>query len=565
MPSAHGLDVYLTHCSTPYAERHITPETAAFRNPFCIPAQRVIVRRRLPAYRAEIAHLTLHAGFNFAMGQANALHIGVMVGSKEGVTIWDEVLIGAEIKKIRAKGFLLWGPTMLPKAVEGPDDSRGLKDSGSARSGDILGNLNVAIMRGRASGKGFRKLWRVDRDKFKEVSKERRLWLRDTEFQRLQGAGGWALRFKFQVLGQESHSGPPARPTLGLAEEQKANPAVLSPDPAPRSASTGVESHVEERDGERKPSQAARTPLLSSPTTAPVLSGNFQAPGTPVQDLKPIIDRVVSTDREKLPSTWDAKESNSSDSTKVADTTQDPGRRLTSHDSQPDSNGSNQGFIAIGNVDVTVDGFMTAAIKPTSRVPAKLTDAAARAIEKLKRLSFQNIAQTSAIMISAPSAEPVLRTLPVQRQISGPAASDFVDLAQPTAKEVLTELRKEAVDLAGRARIPQNQPHLTKIVDHSTSDPTRAPEGTTQPLSFATSCDHIKAEPASVTHPIGELFPMLDVGALGKRKASVMDEGSEDEEELRDQIVEIELEKKMIGVRRKLRELGRKKRLVGEV
>lgn len=326
-----------------------------------------------------------------------------------------------------------------------------------------------------------------------------------------------------------------------------------------------MDTLVVDDGGERTPSQDAETPPLSFPTTASVPSCNFQAPATSVQEFKPIVDGVVSIDRQKLHTTWEAKESNSSEPTKVVDTIPNTGRRFASHDSQPDSNGSNQDFISIGNVDVTVDGLRTADTIPASRVPAELTDAAARAIEKLKRLNFQNIAQSSARTISAPSAEPVLRTLPVRRQIPGLAASDFVDLAQPTAKEVLTELRKEAADSAERAIIPQKQPYWTKVKNHSTTDLTRAPEGTIQPLSFATSCDHIKAEPASVTHPIGELLPMLDVDALGKRKASVMDEGSEDEEDLRDQIVEIELEKKMIGVRRKLRELRRKKRVVGEM
>ncbi|KAK1817338.1 hypothetical protein LTR12_008205 [Friedmanniomyces endolithicus] len=396
-------------------------------------------------------------------------------------------------------------------------------------------------MRGRASGKGFRKLWMVEREKFEKVSEERK---------RSPGCNGRALKFKFQVVGQDSDSGQPARPTLGLAEEQKANPAVSSPDPAPRSASSGVEPRIEECDGERKPSQVARSPPSNSIATAAVLSGNLRAPATPVQDFKPIIDRVVSTDREKLPSTWDVKDSKTSEHPKIANKVQRPGPGFTSHDSQPDSNGSNQDFISIGNVDVTVDGLRTADTIPASRVPTKLTDAAARAIEKLKRLSFQDIAQPSARMISAPCAEPVLCTLPLRSQSSGAATDEFVDIAPPTAKEVLTELRKEAVDLAGRARNPQNQPHLTKIVDHSTTASTQVHDGTTLRSSVATKSGNIKAEPESMMYT-------ADTSVLGKRKVSAIEEA---EEELRDQLAEIELREKKIAVRRKLRELGQQKR-----
>ncbi|KAK0253529.1 hypothetical protein LTS09_011388 [Friedmanniomyces endolithicus] len=548
MPSAHGLDVYLTHCSTPYAERHITPETAAFRNPFCIPAQRVIVRRRLPTHRFEIAHLTLHAGFSFAMSQANALHIRVMVGSKDGVAIWDQVLIGGEIEKIRVKGYLLWGPTVLPTVVEKPASGQQLGDRESAIPELVSHILNVAVMRGRASGKGFRKLWMVEREKFEKVSKERSVWLRDTEFQRSPGCNGRALKFKFQVVGQDSDSGQPARRTLGVADEEKANPAVSSSDPAPRSASSDVETRVEECDSERKPSQVAETPPLSSPTTAPVLSGSFQAPATPVHDLKWLIELFLPTYREKLPSTADAKDSKTLEHPKIANKV--TGRSLTGHDSNPDRKGSNQSSTAAGNADVAVDGLSTAGTTPASQVPAKLTDAAGRAIEKLKRLSFQDIAQSSARMISAPSAEPVLCTLPLRSESSGPAASDFVDLTPPTAKEVLTELRKEAADLAERAIIPQSQPHLTKIFYHSTTASTQVHDGTTLRSSVATKSGNIKAEPESMMYT-------ADTSVLGKRKVSAIEEA---EEELRDQLAEIELREKKIAVRRKLRELGQQKR-----
>ncbi|TKA45117.1 hypothetical protein B0A54_04213 [Friedmanniomyces endolithicus] len=406
-----------------------------------------------------------------------------MVGSKDGVAIWDQVLIGGEIEKIRVKGYLLWGPTVLPTVVEKPASGQQLGDRESAIPELVSHILNVAVMRGRASGKGFRKLWMVEREKFEKVSKERSVWLRDTEFQRSPGCNGRALKFKFQVVGQ-----------------------------------------------------------------APVLSGSFQAPATPVHDLKWLIELFLPTYREKLPSTADAKDSKTLEHPKIANKV--TGRSLTGHDSNPDRKGSNQSSTAAGNADVAVDGLSTAGTTPASQVPAKLTDAAGRAIEKLKRLSFQDIAQSSARMISAPSAEPVLCTLPLRSESSGPAASDFVDLTPPTAKEVLTELRKEAADLAERAIIPQSQPHLTKIFYHSTTASTQVHDGTTLRSSVATKSGNIKAEPESMMYT-------ADTSVLGKRKVSAIEEA---EEELRDQLAEIELREKKIAVRRKLRELGQQKR-----
>ncbi|KAK0906815.1 hypothetical protein LTR02_005799 [Friedmanniomyces endolithicus] len=676
MPSAYGLDVYLTHHVTPYAEHQVLPDPAATISPHDLPAHRAIVRRRLSGQHNEVARVRLRAGPDFKMHAATALHVCVVFGKMKLMTIWDEVLVGDEIEQVRDQGFALLGRGRLPEVM----DRREVYEAWCTDGEPEMGVLTVTVVRGRSSGKGFSKKWTVDREEGKLVTEGRKAWLKDADFKRLWGVSGGAMEFWIQIRGWDFDLARLSRSAPETVDEYVTRlnrEGYLGPPPMP------LASDKDTGPPKKECPQKVVTPLQSCLTTAPVRGDKSQASATPEHRLDPVGAWIALTNLGRQPSAPAAEGINTAGHPESAGTSPNTDCSLTGYNSKLVSKGSYLNSSAIGDADAAAFHRETAIIRPVGSEAMKRTGAGTPTAEILKQHSclggFQSPTRATLAQFAKPAdqgsppniayyytkergvfksesspesfsdgddsnidergleadtsegseaetrpqnddspstaaptvktAEPILcdpdtgndpgndtmgrvveretdletsgSVIPgirrgavaakqvdtplVQCRPSGLQASVFVDLTQPTAKEVLAELRKAATDSAERANTLQRQHNVVEVMDPRTTVPTQLPSTTVQPPISTTTCERSEAEPTRVTRTVTSPSPLSNASALGKRKASVIEEDAEDEEELRDQLKEIELQERKIEVGRRLRDLKRKKRVVGEV
>ncbi|KAK5743650.1 hypothetical protein LTR17_002557 [Elasticomyces elasticus] len=133
--------------------------------------------------------------------------------------------------------------------------------------------------------------------------------------------------------------------------------------------------------------------------------------------------------------------------------------------------------------------------------------------------------------------------------------------ATTTAKDNAMEKPKSASPpkAASTPQVQQQPKELTALSNRVLAQPPKPvandPVATTTPST----------EPAKAAEPkqkVEASIPPPDTNTL-KRKAAVMEEAADLEDELNDEMAEIELEKRAIEVKRRLRELARRKREVG--
>ncbi|KAK0912275.1 hypothetical protein LTR57_014956 [Friedmanniomyces endolithicus] len=561
MPSAHGLKLYLTDGSKRYPEHRLPPDPATLRARFDHPAQCAIIRRRGPARSDEAASMILRAEANFHMYSANALHVHATLTTKKSTFTKDFVFGGSRIKKLLKRGLILWDLVKAPEVVEGSTREWKLSDCWPESKEDEAGFLSVAVMRGRSSSVMLRKVWEADRGKDDEVAEKREEWLEDADFQKLRGANGGWMVFHFQLREKGFDLGQSSGPAVKTAERQKASPVASNSNTAPKTTSSSVDARVQASGGKKGQPQQAGLPPGSLPTTAPVLSDKSQAPAAPVQNINSIIDKAALKNCERQPSMMGGTGTNTSSHPTSASTSANVGTGLPTHSMKPATLGPNFNPTLIGNEKSTVTGQKSAANAQTEQETTKRLGASVLADDKPKDYICPKLLQLPAGPTSAQSTNAVVDTPPVKSELSRAAASG---LTAPTGLDSLIKLRKEAADPSAKANTLQHQQPSTRATEASATVPTQPPKAPAH-IPIVESTQHrTQIEPASVvTHGSGD-GPVLGASALGKRKASGIDEDREHEAELRYQLMEIDLEKKRIGVIRKLRELEWKKRVGGE-
>ncbi|KAK5730237.1 hypothetical protein LTR15_000171 [Elasticomyces elasticus] len=112
------------------------------------------------------------------------------------------------------------------------------------------------------------------------------------------------------------------------------------------------------------------------------------------------------------------------------------------------------------------------------------------------------------------------------------------------------------------ASTPQVQQQPAKVTEMSTTVPAQPPKPAAKELTTTTALSKELAKVAKPKQKAEASVPTPDTNTL-KRKAAVMEEAADLEDELNDEMAEIELEKRAIEVKRRLRELARRKRELG--
>ncbi|TKA68433.1 hypothetical protein B0A55_08996 [Friedmanniomyces simplex] len=150
---------------------------------------------------------------------------------------------------------------------------------------------------------------------------------------------------------------------------------------------------------------------------------------------------------------------------------------------------------------------------------------------------------------------------------SGRLAAVMNQLARNTDSMGMTIEQRKAAAPTKPADTLQIQLGVPVPTHPSTATQVQSPKPAMKKDSItAPTCDQYQANVTGVTaRAAADSIHSPDASAAKKRKAAAVTGDVEDEEELRDQLVEIELKERRIEVRRKLRELGRKRRGVGGV
>ncbi|KAK0828281.1 hypothetical protein LTR73_005234 [Friedmanniomyces endolithicus] len=307
--------------------------------------------------------------------------------------------------------------------------------------------------------------------------------------------------------------------------------------------------------------QQAGLPPESLSTIAPVLSDKGQASVAPVQMISPFIDNAVLTDCERQPSIMGGTETNTSPHPTSASTSANVGT-LTKHGTKPASLGPNLNPIWIGHEKSTVSSQKSVASAQNEQETTKRLGASVLADDKPKDHICPNLLPLPMGPPSAQSTKAAVDTPPMKSEPLQPAASS---LTAPTGLDLLIRSRKEAADSSAKANTLQHQQPSTEATEASatvTTQPSKAPAHTP---SVELTQHTTQTEPADVVTHESVHGLVLGASALGKRKAPGFDEDTEHEAELRYQLMEIDLEKKRIGVIRKLRDLEWKKRVGGKV
>ncbi|KAK0255788.1 hypothetical protein LTS09_009088 [Friedmanniomyces endolithicus] len=561
MPSAHGLKLYLTDGSKRYPEHRLPPDPGSLRARFDHPAQCAIIRRRGPARSDDAASIILRGEADFHMYSANALHIHATLTTKKRTFTKDIVVGRNRARKLLKRGLMLWDLVKAPEVVEGSTSAWKLSDCWPESKEDEAGLLSVAVMRGRSSSVVVRKVWEADREKDDEVAEKREEWLGDADFQKLRGVNGGWMVFHFQLREEDFDLGQSSGPAGKTAERQKASPLACNSDQAPKTASTSVDTRVRASGGAMGQPQQAGLPPESLSTIAPVLSDKGQASVAPVQMISPFIDNAVLTDCERQPSIMGGAETNTSPHPTSASTSANVGT-LTKHGTKPASLGPNLNPIWIGHEKSTVSSQKSVASAQNEQETTKRLGASVLADDKPKDHICPNLLPLPMGPPSAQSTKAAVDTPPMKSEPLQPAASS---LTAPTGLDLLIRSRKEAADSSAKANTLQHQQPSTEATEASatvTTQPSKAPAHTP---SVELTQHTTQTEPADVVTHESVHGLVLGASALGKRKAPGFDEDTEHEAELRYQLMEIDLEKKRIGVIRKLRDLEWKKRVGGKV
>ncbi|KAK5737939.1 hypothetical protein LTR17_006379 [Elasticomyces elasticus] len=128
-------------------------------------------------------------------------------------------------------------------------------------------------------------------------------------------------------------------------------------------------------------------------------------------------------------------------------------------------------------------------------------------------------------------------------------------------REIATEIPESAFPTTD-ANTPQFPQHLRQHLKPSTTSLAHLPESAVQISTPTTLLSKKPVEAAESKAATKELISTADTNKL-KRKAAVVDEDDEEEEDLKYEMAEIALKKREMEVGKRLRELAKRKRMVG--
>ncbi|KAK4893207.1 hypothetical protein LTR27_008328 [Elasticomyces elasticus] len=570
MPTINGITVSLVHGikMTPY-EEHLLPTSTTPNNP---KTTRAIVNRRLPATRDETAHFHLKIVKSRPKHRATAVHIETVVGHERHIVCFDEVLLMSDIADANEKAGLKFEEKrhfkVLPHAAPNGFTLGGWEGEEwfDESHWDPLPGVVVMSLRfgkvGKVGRKSFERRGPMVRGSKPRVPLDKERW-----GGYLQGEHGEKIVFAFLV--REMDYDIPAAITAAAARQLARLPipsvdATGAVGVATKSRSGSVAGRNQDQDDEERAKQslATRQPrgldtgcaqqdsagstieqTMHRLTAAAVSGGhgphtadqNSMSPKSQTPTLQ-IIEREVApslASEESKPRTQLVRStiSGAPPSTQSVNAADEDAEWETASSSEEDS-------IAVKPTALALFGSgLLAKKRKTSVLPKQISE-----------LSFPKLSPDFAGKYDGGAA--FLRPSP---GLAGDNPASVAGLA--------TEVPAPTV-FAEYAETPQVQQHVMDGVRPTPTLPAHLPELAVQNYAAATTLSEDPVKAADLKSEV-EDFTFTDDSNKLKRKATNMDQDDEEEEALKYEMAEIALKKREMEVEKRLRELAKRRRMVG--
>ncbi|KAK5703126.1 hypothetical protein LTR97_004075 [Elasticomyces elasticus] len=594
MPNSHGIYVALTNRGVRYPTYRIS------RQPMFLPneteATPSIIHRRLEAGRGETIRLELGFSKAFNLFSATAVHIRVVVACRKDFAVYDEILLKPDIRKAKTcedGPFLMNRYIVLPQPVTvTADEDKDLVGPWEEGWEDKVGYMAVFVERGRAVEKS------VKQHRNKNGGREGNDPLSfdiGGGWRRLQGENGKVVVFGFQVR----EAGAAAKATLWKMMEL---PVVVDADDVDEDArKAAVTKSVQQNTplldqvlqaGRSEPAGAEK--IAQQKITIPTNDGHGEYISVYDSDDVSVFEndlpymghrKTLAPKRQpRAPEVIELDNGDTSDEEQLFVSEQNvvPKQRPLPLPVMLQSNAAN--ILAREKLEPpkqlvgsTIPGAAASAQSPKPAPQDAVRETASGGEGKDVAVKPKGTVPVGQALVAkkpetAASAEKgstvaAMRPFPGSTGLNNPILAQTTkpniqpQAATTTAQDNTMEKPKSASppEVASTPQVPQQPAKVTELSTRFLAQPPK-PAAKDPAISTALS-----KEPAKVAEPKQKAeasVPTPDTNTL-KRKAAVLEEAADLEDELNDEMAEIELEKRAIEVKRRLRELARRKRELG--